>query len=550
MRLKIAAKIGLGFGIITVAVIINAWITSVALERSRNINEKITSVYTPSATFISELYTRISDSRMQMKSWVSIDKISDTPDKIKLRDLHAKDYKIVMDTLKQLSNLWDSSSFRTALYHIDSTIVDSLFPKHQYIMEQLNSFEKYDDPFIVFEVTPMTEEGGDVIMLTQSILSQIDDLRLRQEAVVQKGRQEMISTYNRFQNWIFIMGFILVIGAIVIGLLTITSLAVPVNRTKNILLSMGQGILPKDKLQEGNDELGQMAKALNMLVKGLTNIFNFSVEIGKGNFETHFNPLSDEDVLGHSLLDMRNELKKASDEEVRRKLEDDQRNWSAQGVAKFSDILRKSTNDLDELSYSIISNLVKYTNSNQGGIYIVNDNDRDNTFIEMKASYAYDRRKFLTKRIEIGEGLVGRCYQEKEKIYLTEIPHDYIKITSGLGEDNPRALLILPLIYNDVIYGLIEIASFNEYPDYVIEFIERIGESIAATISSSKAHIQTALLLEQSQQQAEEMASQEEEMRQNMEELRATQEQSARREEELQREVNEMRIRLKELTQS
>jgi len=550
MRLKIAAKIGLGFGIITVAVIINAWITSVALERSRNINEKITSVYTPSATFISELYTRISDSRMQMKSWVSIDKISDTPDKIKLRDLHAKDYKIVMDTLKQLSNLWDSTSFRTALYHIDSTIVDSLFPKHQYIMEQLNSFEKYDDPFIVFEVTPMTEEGGDVIMLTQSILSQIDDLRLRQEAVVQKGRQEMISTYNRFQNWIFIMGFILVIGAIVIGLLTITSLAVPVNRTKNILLSMGQGILPKDKLQEGNDELGQMAKALNMLVKGLTNIFNFSVEIGKGNFETHFNPLSDEDVLGHSLLDMRNELKKASDEEVRRKLEDDQRNWSAQGVAKFSDILRKSTNDLDELSYSIISNLVKYTNSNQGGIYIVNDNDRDNTFIEMKASYAYDRRKFLTKRIEIGEGLVGRCYQEKEKIYLTEIPHDYIKITSGLGEDNPRALLILPLIYNDVIYGLIEIASFNEYPDYVIEFIERIGESIAATISSSKAHIQTALLLEQSQQQAEEMASQEEEMRQNMEELRATQEQSARREEELQREVNEMRIRLKELTQS
>jgi methyl-accepting chemotaxis protein len=550
MRLKIAAKIGLGFGIITVAVVINAWITSVALERSRNINEKITSVYTPSATFISELYTRISDSRMQMKSWVSIDKISDTPDKIKLRDLHTRDYKNVMDTLKQLSNLWDSASFRSALYHIDSTIVDSLFPKHQYIMELLNSFEKYDDPFVVFEVTPMTEEGGEVIMLTQSILSQIDDLRLRQEAVVEQGRMEMISTYNRFQNWIFIMGFILVIGAIVIGLLTITSLAVPVNRTKNILLSMGQGILPKDKLQEGNDELGQMAKALNMLVKGLTNIFNFSVEIGKGNFDTHFNPLSDEDVLGHSLLDMRNELKKAADEEARRKQEDDQRNWAAQGVAKFSDILRKSTNDLDELSYSIISNLVKYTGSNQGGIYIVNDNDRDNIFIEMKASYAYDRRKFLTKRIEIGEGLVGRCYQEKEKIYLTEIPHDYIKITSGLGEDNPRALLILPLIYNDVIYGLIEIASFNEYPPYVIEFIERIGESIAATISSSKAHIQTALLLEQSQQQAEEMASQEEEMRQNMEELRATQEQSARREEELQREVNEMRKRLKELTQS
>lgn len=550
MRLKIAAKISLGFGIITIAVIINAWITSNALERSRNINERITSIYTPSQTFIADLYSRINDSRMLVKSWVFIDKISDTPDKIKLRDLHNQDYKAVMDTLKQLGNLWDSASFKSALFHIDSVIVDSLFPKHKYIMEQLNSFEKYDDPFVIFEVTPMTEEGGDVMMLTNRVLEQIDNLRKKQEAVVEQGRQEMIATFNRFQNWILIMGFILVAGAIVIGLLTINSLAIPINHTKNILLSMGKGILPKEKLTEGNDELGQMARALNALIKGLTNIFNFSLEIGKGNFDTPFSPLSEEDVLGHSLIDMRNELKKAAEEEARRKSEDEQRNWAAQGVARFSDILRKSTNNLDELSYSIISNLVKYTNSNQGGIYIVNDIEKEHLFIEMKASYAYDRRKFITKSIEIGEGLIGRCYQEKEKIYLTDIPHDYIKITSGLGEDNPRALLILPLIYNDVIYGLIEIASFHEYPPYVIEFFERIGESIAATISSSKAHIQTALLLEQSQQQAEEMSSQEEEMRQNMEELRATQEQSARREEDLQHEVNELRKRIKEFTQS
>jgi methyl-accepting chemotaxis protein len=550
MRLKIAAKIGLGFGIITIAVIINAWVTSIALERSRNISGKITSVYTPSQAYIADLYTTISDSRMLIKSWVFVDKISDTPDKVTLKELHQKDYKMVMDTLKQLSALWDSASFRSVLFHIDSVIVDSLFPKHQYIMEQLNSFEKYDDPFVVFEVTPMVEDGGEVMMLTQRVLSLINELKTKQEAVVGQSQQQMIATFNRFQNWIFIMGLILVIGAIVIGILTINSLAIPINHTKNILLSMGKGVLPKDKLKEGNDELGQMAKALNMLVKGLTNIFNFSLEIGKGNFDTHFTPLSDEDVLGHSLIDMRNELKKAADDEIRRKEEDEHRNWAAQGVAKFSDILRKNTSDLDELAYDIISNLEKYTNSNQGGIYMINDNDKDNHFIEMKASYAYDRRKFITKRIEIGEGLVGRCYQEKEKIYLTEIPNDYVKITSGLGEDNPRALLIVPFIYNDVIYGLVEIASFSEYPAHVTEFIERIGESIAATISSSKAQIQTALLLEQSQQQAEEMASQEEEMRQNMEELRATQEQSSRREEELQREVGELRKRIKELTQS
>ncbi len=550
MRLKIAAKIGLGFGIITVAVIINAWVTSKTLEKSRNINETIMNVYTPSQEFISDLYTQISDSRMLIKSWVSIDHISDTPDKLKLKSLHSKDYKAVIDTLKQLSMLWDSAHYRQALLHIDSVIVDSLFPQHQYIMDQLNSLEKYDDTFIIFEVTPMTEEGGDVMVLTHRILSQIDILLKSQEAIVEKGRQDMLSTFSNFQNWIFIMGLILVVGAIIIGVLTINSLVVPINHTKNILNSLGRGVLPKDKLTEGTDELGQMAKALNQLVKGLTNIFNFSVDIGKGNFNSHFDPLSEDDVLGHSLLDMRNELKKAADEEDRRKEEDEQRNWAAQGVAKFSDILRTNTDDINELSYNIISNLVKYTNSNQGGIYVINDNDKHNLFIEMKASYAYDRRKFITKRIEIGEGLVGRCYQEKEKIYLTDIPHDYMKITSGLGEDSPKALLIVPLVYNDVIYGLVELASFEPYPQHVIEFIERIGESIAATISSSKAQIQTALLLEQSQQQAEEMSSQEEEMRQNMEELRATQEQSARREEELQQEVTELKKRLKEITES
>jgi len=547
MRLKIAAKVGLGYGIITIAVIISSWLTFSALQKSRSINETITEVYTPSQLYMNELYTLISDSRMLIKSWVFVDKIADTPDKIRLQELHETEYNAVIDSLMDLSDLWGDNQLTTNLQHLDSAIVDTLFAKHQYIMNQLNSFENYDDPFIIFEVTPMVEEGGDVMQYTQQVLADISVIRSEADAAVEEGRLEMIRTFDRFQNRVLITGLILVIGAIFIGILTINSLAIPINHTKNILLEMGRGVLPKDRLTEGNDEVGQMSKALNMLVKGLTNIFNFSSDIGKGDFETEFTPLSEEDALGHSLLNMRDELKKAAEDENRRKQEDEQRNWAAQGVAKFGDILRNVTGNLEDLSYSIISNLVKYTGSNQGGMYIVNDNDPDHKFIEMTASYAFDRRKFITRRIEIGEGLVGRCYQEKEKIYLTDIPIDYMKITSGLGEDNPKALLIVPLIYNDIIYGLIEIASFNEYPEHVVEFIERVGESIAATISSTKANIQTKLLLEQSQQQAEEMASQEEEMRQNMEELRATQEQSARREEELQQEVGELRKRVKEL---
>ncbi len=545
MRLKIAAKIGLGFGIITATVILNALLTSNELRNSRETNQTITNVYTPSLSFINDLYSRISDSRMLIKSWVFIDKISDTPDKIRLKELHSTVYPQLYDTLEYFSDNWPPEQ-KALLENINTTIVDSLFPKHEYIMSQLSTFESYDDPFIVFEVTPMTEEGGDVMVLTQNVLNKISILQQDQEKLVEDGRIEMVSSFDRFRTFIFLMGIAMVFAAIIIGFLTIRSLARPINHTKNILQLMGKGILPKEELKEGKDEIGQMAQALNSLVRGLKAIFNFSLEIGKGNFNSDFKALSDDDVLGHSLLEMRDELKKAAEEDEKRKKEDENRNWAAQGIAKFSDILRQNNDNIDELSYDIISNLVRYTSSNQGGIFIVNDNDKDHITLEMTASYAYDRQKFLKRSIEVGEGLVGRCYQEQEKIFLTDIPQDYIKITSGLGDDNPSCLLLVPLAYNNQIYGIIEIASFNVYRDFEIEFIERIAENIAATISSVKSNIQTAMLLEQSQQQAEEMSSQEEEMRQNMEELRATQEQSSRREEELKREVEQLRKEMKE----
>ncbi len=541
MRLKIAAKIALGFGVVVVAVFLYGIFMSNSLQKSQDVIDETTNIYQPSLEWINKMQSQISDSRMLIKSWVHIDKIADTPDKIRLQELHAVDYPQVSDTLNALSALWLSEENRMLLQTINTTITDTLFPQHEYIMSQLSTFESYDDPFVVFEVTPMTEEGGDVMVLTDEILVKIAELQTDLDKIVNGGRMQMVEQFRKFRVFIFIMSIGLIFTSILIGIITIRSLANPINKTKNILLEMSLGKLTKEKLTEGNDEVGQMSKALNLLVQSLRDVSDFTVAIGKGNFDMDFKPLSDEDTLGLSLLEMREELKKARAEEEKREEENQQRNWASQGVALFSDILRKNNDNLEELSYEVISNMVRYTNANQGGIFIVNDNDTENLFLEMTACYAYDRQKFLTKRIEVGEGLVGRCYQEQERIFLTDIPNDYIKITSGLGDNNPTSLLLIPLSYNDNIFGIMEIASFNEFRDFEVEFIERIGESIAATISSVKANVQTALLLEQSQQQAEEMASQEEEMRQNMEELRATQEQSARREEELARELEALR---------
>ncbi|TVQ13590.1 MAG: PAS domain S-box protein [Bacteroidetes bacterium] len=298
----------------------------------------------------------------------------------------------------------------------------------------------------------------------------------------------------------------------------------PIDGLVKVVKELGEGSLAEKFHYPHKDEVGQMTFSVNELVEGLQRTAIFAREMGKNNFEHPFEPLSDKDVLGNALLEMRFSLKTASEEEKLRKTEDEKRNWTTQGLARFADILRQNNDSIEELSYDIIRNLVDYLGVNQGGIFILNAEDEHDKFLELTACYAFDRRKYLEKKILPGEGLVGTCFLEQECIYITNIPQDYIKITSGLGDENPSSLLLIPLKVNEKIYGVIELASFSQFEKHKLEFVEKIGESIASTISSVRINTQTALLLEKSQQQAEEMRAQEEEMRQNMEELTATQE--------------------------
>ena len=274
MRFKIATKIAFGFGIVVLAVLVNGILTFNAIQTSQRVNETNTNVYSPSLEWINMLKNQISESRMLIKSWVHIDKISDTPDKIRLKELHSTEYPRVMDTLMVLSTKWTSEEnmdileeSKRLLNEINIMIVDTLFPRHQYIMSQLSTFESYDDPFVVFEVTPMTEDGGEVMTLTDRILDKIALLKSYQEEIVNNGSKEMASRFQKLKSFIFLMSIILIFASILIGIIMIRSLANPINKTKEILLQMSKGVLPKGKLKEGNDEVGQMSLALNLLVQ-------------------------------------------------------------------------------------------------------------------------------------------------------------------------------------------------------------------------------------------------------------------------------------------
>ncbi len=340
-----------------------------------------------------------------------------------------------------------------------------------------------------------------------------------------------------FRSSIFwgLIGLILI--AFIIWLIA-HNISHPIFKTTAILKELAKGDIDKTKKlkvkSNSSIEISEMGNSVNTLIDGLNKTAEFAREIGRGNLEKEFEVLSDKDVLGNSLLEMRKSLNVAQEQEAERKLEDQKQNWATQGLAKFGEILRQNTDDMHEFAYHIVSNLVKYIDANQGGLFIINDDDKNDPFVELLAFYAYERRKYMEKRIDIGVGLIGRCVQEQKTIYMTDLPDEYITITSGLGQSVPNSLLIIPLKVNDEIFGVVELAGFNSFEDHIIKFVEEVGESIASTISTTKINIRTSQLLEQSQQQSEEMAAQEEEMRQNMEELQATQEEAARRSAEMQ----------------
>jgi len=253
-------------------------------------------------------------------------------------------------------------------------------------------------------------------------------------------------------------------------------------------------------------------------------ISSYTKKLAKGDLKFE---IDIDDAIGKSIKNLQESLIKSQEESARHKLEEAHHNWATEGLTIFAEILRKNNEDIEELSFEVLSKLIKYTGANQGGFFVLEDEDEANKYFTLTASYAYERKKFTNKKVAWAEGLIGTCALEMEPILMTDVPSDYVHITSGLGESTPRCIYIVPLILNDTIQGVIELASFKVFEKFEQEFIIKLAESIASTIFSVKNNMRTAILLKQSKEQADNLTQQEEKLRENLEMLRTTQEQAA-----------------------
>ncbi len=187
-----------------------------------------------------------------------------------------------------------------------------------------------------------------------------------------------------------------------------------------------------------------------------------------------------------------------------------EQDWLKSNLAKFNRMLQGHRN-LERVSKLILSELAPLVGAQQGVFYLM-DSVNNQPLLKLLSSYAYQERKHLANRFRLGEGLVGQCALEKEKILLTEVPSNYIRISSGLGEATPLNIIVLPVLFEKQVTAVIELASFQRFSEIHLTFLDQLSESIGVVLNKIGSDMRTEELLKQSQSLTEELQSQQEEL--------------------------------------
>jgi serine phosphatase RsbU (regulator of sigma subunit)/HAMP domain-containing protein len=306
-RFTIGRRIGIGFGALIMLTLVAFLATSITLKNGREKTNQVTGIYTPSISLLKELHLKVVTAKMLITNWVYIQSADDVPGKSDLRKLLKTDYPKIKKDIKHYEEQWtDDQNKKT----VDSLLVqiDSLFYTDKMIMQQINSFASYDDASVHFLMTPLVDEDGPITLQSNSIIHKLQDVIDEEQAQANTVTTQMLDNFSVLNSIVRFLGIALLIGGVIIAFFTVRSIVRPVRQLRDMLLTMARGVLPTLITKETGDEIGEMSSAMNNMVGGLKRTTEFANEIGKGNFTSIYQPLSDEDTLGQALLKMRTEL--------------------------------------------------------------------------------------------------------------------------------------------------------------------------------------------------------------------------------------------------
>ena len=306
MRFTVGKKIGGGFSIVVILLLIVFFYTFSVVNEAIKSNDKFLNVDQPSLFVINQLKDNLSKTHTHMQQWVIDESRPDEHFKVEAELMLDSIIKSDLDTIDQLSTKWMKTSGGIEEFKNISAEVASLIESYNNeVRNVLVDISSYQDGFSSLMAQTMFEE---INSSYEAILVSINNLSHIRTQIADEQQMETNERFSNLINNILLISIIIVIGTISIAIFTTISITQPVQRLKSILLSLGRGVFPKSQLKPSNDEIGEMSEAMNSLVTGLKETTDFAHEIGQSNFDYEYQPLSDEDVLGHALLKMKDEL--------------------------------------------------------------------------------------------------------------------------------------------------------------------------------------------------------------------------------------------------
>ena len=545
---KISNKLLLSFFIITALMLFVGIQSILFLKSIENKQKQITSSITVSDAILEAKYFVRSDVHI-LYEMVSAEKNEDFA---YWWGEHQFQAQFVNDQIKTIKNVFTASETMANSYYKD-TILDlintfeldyglKVKSKIEEVHNLLNVNKKSQGAESQISVNDPRIQGllRDVAHEGLASIKGLDKAKSYTQKIVTEAEQSSANTVATSLKTTWMLGVGSIIIALIIAFIFSNRISNAVIKLKEKVEQLSKGRHPDEVEIKNHDELGAIAQSLNKLIVTLKGLSHFASEVGNRNFKASYETLGDDDILGNSLIEMRNKLEQAEIDAATRRKEEEQRVYITQGIAGLGEVLHINHESIDDMGYAIIRFLVTYMKANQAIFFQADYSDPESPILNLRATYAFDRRKYIKKQVAMGDGMAGVCFYERQSIFLTEVPEDYITITSGLGEALPRNIFIVPIIAEDRVEGVIEIASFHILEKYQTEMVEQMAKSIGITLNGMRINKQTKDLLEQSQRMEKEMKVREEDMRSTISrleteiiEMRAKEEQIRRKEEAL-----------------
>jgi PAS domain S-box-containing protein len=254
--------------------------------------------------------------------------------------------------------------------------------------------------------------------------------------------------------------------------------------------------------------------ALNEIISYLEHITEYALAIVQDKDYKHYSPEKD-DVPGQALIKLKADKDKLKERGLIKKFTGEIKKKTEKGKADINDLLQYA-DDIKELSSKVIQIIYNIIEVDQIGFFLVKTED-SKKYLELQAAFAYNEERFFNEKISAESSLTGRAVMEKESVFLKDLPPNYTMLSGGFGQTAPRNLAIIPLIFNNEVQAIIEIAALKEIRSYQIKFLEDVGESIASTISNIRNSKQTEALLKQTEEQSKQIEIQRVELQEKIE---------------------------------